>query len=90
MDINSLRISEMKTMGDASVFLLVAIVDPSKVVLSEMETISTGGSGGGGLSGGRGVLVRRMRLELDFLELVDQVDAVALEVETDLAGSMGI
>ena len=42
-DLNSCRIAEITAMGEASVFLLVAIVEPPRDVSSGIETISTGG-----------------------------------------------
>ena len=41
--------AEMTAMGDASVFLLVAMVEPPREVSSGIDTISTGGGMGGSL-----------------------------------------
>ena len=43
----------MMAMGEASVFLLVAIVEPPREVSSGIEILSTGRNGGGGMTGGR-------------------------------------
>ena len=47
-----MRISEMTAMGDASVFLLVAMVEPPREVSSGIDTISTGGDLVGCMLGG--------------------------------------
>ena len=80
----------MMAMGEASVFLLVAIVEPPREVSSGMDILSTGRNGGGGITGGRDRLERRVRRDLEWVERDERVDAVVLEVDIDFAGRMGI
>ena len=80
----------MTAMGEASVFLLVAIVEPPREVSSGIDILSTGRNGGGGITGGRDRLELLVRRDLEWVERDECVDAVVLEVDVDFAGRMGI
>ena len=77
-------------MGEASVFLLVAMVEPPKEVSSGIDIQSTGRNGGVGITGGRERLDLLVRRDLDWVDRDDCVDAVVLEVDIDFAGRVGI
>ena len=58
-DRNSRRISEIIAIGDASVFLLVAILEPPREISSGMDTMSTLGGMRGSLTEGTGAFYLR-------------------------------
>jgi len=89
-DRNSQHISEITAMGDASVFLLVSMVEPPRKVLSGIETMSTVRGSRGSLKEEIGVHLLWLRRDLELRELDDQVEAVVLEVETDLGVRMSM
>ena len=89
-DLNSWRMAEITAIGEAFVFLLVAIVEPPREVSSGIDTISTGGGGAGGCTDRVERQCLERRRERVPLDLEDLVEAEVLEVVTDLGGRVGM
>ena len=69
LDRNSRCMLEMIAMGEVSVFLFVAMVEPPREVSSGIYTTSTGGRGSVFGTNWMGVLSLGRRLDLEFLDL---------------------